>query len=239
MNTPPGIYTSAKALFWLGVAGAYGIVEAIIRAVRHLPPLYRNIARKLRSKAHDTDFYFSYRESGYIIQPGGNDFMNSRRDRLVALKRLEEVPFRYNWTGQGAVREEIFPESYRIQNLPCGTGSGPQRRIRFDKPLEKGKEAEYTLLLHCTRTGRAPEPFLSSKSHHRVDELLLRVVFPANLLPEKVFYVRRNADDVEVHREQIKERDPLTGEFRKIIKYAEPHEGHMLVWHFNEAQQAR
>lgn len=239
LDSAPGIYTSAKVLFWLGVAGAYGIVEAIGRAVRHLPPLYRKMMGKLRAKAHDSDFYFSYRENGYIIQPGGNEFMNSRRERIIALKRLEEVPFRYHWTGQGMVKEEIFPQSFRIQNLPSGTGYGPQRRIRFDRPLEKGRETEYTLLLYCTRTGRAPEPFLSSRSPHRVDELLLRVVFPVNLLPEKVFYVRRNADDVEVHREQIKERDPLTGEFRKIIKYAEPHEAHMLVWEFNEAQQVR
>ncbi len=236
MATPPDVYSSPKVLFFLAVAGAYGVIEAVGRGFRHLPPLYRKLTLSMRSKAHDTDFYYSYRESGYIVLPGGNEFMNSRRERVVALKRLEEVPFRYHWTGQGTVTEELYPEEFRIHNLQAGTGQGPQRRIRFDHALEKGKEAEYTLLLKCKRTGGAPHPFLSSSSPHRVDELLLRVVFPANLLPEKVFYVRRNADDVEIHREPIKERDRLTGEFRKLIKYAEPHESHMLVWQINESE---
>jgi hypothetical protein len=224
------LYSSPKLLFSLAVAGAYGVIEAIGRAFRHLPPLYRRIQNRFRSHVHDTEFYYSYRESGYIIMPGGDEFVNSRRDRVVAVKRIEEVPFRYTWTGQGEVQEELFPAPYQIRQLPGGTGQGPQKRIRFDSPLEKGKEAEYTLLLKCKRTGKAPEPYLSSRSGHRVDELLLRVVFPANLLPEKVFYVRRDADEIEVHREQIKERDRLTGEFRKLIKYAEPHQAHIIEW---------
>ncbi|HEY4354279.1 MAG TPA: hypothetical protein VGN16_00915 [Acidobacteriaceae bacterium] len=239
MSSLNDLYTSTKVLFWLGIAGAYGVAEAVGRAVRHAPPLYRRVKSSLRSKAHDTDFYFLYRESGYIVLPGGIEFISARRERVVALKRLEEVPLRYLWTGEGEVTEELYPESFRIQDLPQGVGEGPQRRIRFEKPIEKGKDIEYTLLLNCKRTGRMPEPFLSSKCPHRVDELLLRVVFPANLLPDKVFYIRRNADDVEVHREQIKERDRLTGEFRKLIKYAEPHEAHMLVWQSNESQQGR
>jgi hypothetical protein len=60
--------------------------------------------------------------------------------------------------------------------------------------------------------------------------LLLRVVFPANLLPEQVVYIKRDADGLEVHRETIKDRDRLTGEFRKLIKFAEPHFAHVLEW---------
>ncbi len=133
--------------------------------------------------------------------------MNSRRERVVALKKIEAVPFRYNWSGVGDVTTELYPETFSTVDLPGDTGQGRQRRIKFDRPVEKGKEVEYTLLIKCKRTGDAPGPYLISSSPHRVDELLLRVVFPANLLPDKVFYIRRNADDMEVHREQIRERE--------------------------------
>lgn len=237
MATFYDIYTSPKVLFGLAVLGAYGVVEAIGRGIRHIPPAVREIRQRLHSKARDTDFYYSYRESGYIVLPGGNEYMNSRRERLVALKRLDEVPLKYRWTGEGNITEELFPESFSIRSLPLEMGQTvPQRRIRFDKALERGQTTEYTLLLKCKRIGRPPEPYLSSQSPHRVDELVLRVVFPATLIPEKVFYVRRDADDVEVHREQIKDNDRLTGEFRKLIKYAEPHERHLLIWESNQTK---
>jgi hypothetical protein len=232
-------YSSPKVLFWLSLAGAYGVLEAIGRFFRHVPPLYRSLRARLRGRGHDTEFYYSYRESGYIIMPGGNEFVNSRRERVVAVKKLEEVPFQYTWTGEGEVQEELFPDTYEIRQLAGGTGQKPQKRVRFDATLEKGRETEYTILLKCKRTGREPQPFLSSRSSHRVDELLLRVVFPANLLPERVFYIRRNSDEIEVHREQIKERDRLTGEFRRLVKYAEPHESHIIEWQGSSAAEER
>jgi hypothetical protein len=201
------------------------------RLVRQVPPLYRNLKARWRNNAHDTDFYFSYRENGYIIMPGGTDFVNSRMERVVALKRLEGVPFTYKWTGEGQITEELFPDAYTLEDLPRIAGQILSRkRIKFGTALEKGKTAEYTVLLKCKQDGRGPEPFLSSKCHHRVDELLLRVAFPANLLPDHVVYVKRNADGIEIGRESIKERDRLTGEFRKLIKYAEPHVAHVLEW---------
>jgi hypothetical protein len=163
--------------------------------------------------------------------PGGTDFVSSRLERIVALRRIEGVPYTYKWSGEGTITEELFPDTYTLEKIPRTTGQTlSRRRIKFGTSLEKGKVAEYTVVLKCKQTGRAPEPFLSSRSPHRVDELLLRVVFPANLLPDQVVYLKRNADGVEIHREPIKERDRLTGEFRKLIKYAEPHVAHVLEW---------
>lgn len=236
-----GLYSSPKVLFWLTVLGLYGTAEGVGRLFRQLPPLFRKANNRWRSKAHDTDFYYSYRESGYIILPGGLDFVSSRRERVVALKRLEDVPFTYRWTGEGVVTEELFPEAYTLEDMPRISGQNQTRkRIKFGTALEKGKEAEYTILLKCKQTGRGPEPFVNAKSPHRVDELLLRVVFPSNLLPDSVVYVKRNADGVEIHRESIKERDRLTGEFRKLIKYAEPHVAHSIEWQSTSTvEQAR
>jgi hypothetical protein len=147
------------------------------------------------------------------------------------MKKLEEIPIAYNWSGQGAVREELFPAGFDLIEPPRVKGQrNVRKRIRFGKPLDKGDVAEYSLLLRCTQTGRAPEPFLGISTSHRVDELVMRVVFPANLCPNQVFYIKRNADGVEVHKETIAERDDLTGEFRKVIRYAEPHISHVLEW---------
>jgi hypothetical protein len=231
MTDPNGIYTSPGVLFWLAVLGLYGTVEGVIRLVRHIPPLYRYLKARWRNNTHDTDFYFSYRENGYVVMPGGTDYVNSRRERVVALKRIEDVPFTYQWTGEGTITEELFPDIYTLEDLPRITGQRAMRKhIKFGTPLEKGKVAEYTVVLKCKQDGRPPEPFLQSRSSHRVDELLLRVAFPANLLPDQVVYIKRNADGIELSRESIKERDRLTGEFRKLIKYAEPHASHVLEW---------
>jgi hypothetical protein len=129
------------------------------------------------------------------------------------------------------VTTELFPPSFSMEDFPRVHGQKSERkRIKFGSALEKGNETEYTVNLKCTQTGNAPAPYLSSKSPHRVDELLMRVVFPANLLPDQVVYIKRNADGVEINRQAIKERDQLTGEFRILIKYAEPHVEHVLEW---------
>lgn len=225
------IYSSPKVLFWLTAFGLYGTGEGMGRLVRNIPPMVRNIAARWKNHAHDTDYYFSYRESGYIIMPGGTDFVNSRRERVVALKHLDHVPLVYSWSGHGKITEELFPETYRMDEVPRVAGQTISRKwVKFTPPLEKGKSTEYTVLLKCKQDGKAPESFLSSQCHHRVDELLLRVVFPRDLVPSQVVYLKRNADGVETHRETIKELDRLTGEFRKLVKYAEPHVQHVLEW---------
>jgi len=43
--------------------------------------------------------------------------------------------------------------------------------------------------------------------------------------------------ELKYHREPIKERDRLTGEFRKLIKYAEPHVA--MFWSGKAFQQHR
>jgi hypothetical protein len=231
MTDPNGIYTSPRVLFWLAVLGLYGTMEGVGRLVRHIPPLYRYLKARWRSSARDTDFYYSYRESGYIIMPGGTDYVSSRRERVVALKHIEDVPFTYKWTGEGTITEELYPDTYTLEDLPRVVGqSSSRKRVKFGKALEKGDDAEYTVLLKCKQIGKGPEPLLSSLCHHRVDELLLRVAFPENLLPDQVVYIMRNADGIEKSRELIKEKDRLTGEFHKLIRYAEPHASHVLEW---------
>src|ERR1019366_4046643 len=112
------LYSSQKVLFWLAVLGLYGTCEGVGRLVKGLPPLFRRINNHLRSKTHDVDYFFAYRESGYVVMPGGSDFVNSRRERVVAVKRLEGVPFTYRWSGDGAIEEELFPDSYSLETLP-------------------------------------------------------------------------------------------------------------------------
>jgi len=227
----PAIYSSAKVLFWMTALGLYGTAEGVGRLVKGAPVVWRKLRHRMRSHAHDTEFYFSYRESGYIIMPGGDMYLNSRREKIVALRRLEEVPLSYDWSGQGVVKEELFPSEFSLVDAPRLTGQRRVRkRVKFSTPIEKGGSAEYVLLLRCSKMGTPPGPYLGSRCSHRVDELLLRVVFPEDMRPDKVFYIQRNADGVELSKETITEFDHLTGEFQKFIKDAEPHVDYMIEW---------
>jgi hypothetical protein len=95
-----GLYSSPKVLFWLTALGLYGTAEGIGRLVNKVPPLYRKIRNQMRSKAHDTAFYYSYRESGYNVMPGGEVFINSRRERVVAVNGSKKFLFHTNGAEQ-------------------------------------------------------------------------------------------------------------------------------------------
>jgi hypothetical protein len=72
----------------------------------------------------------------------------------VALKRIEVVPFTYRWSGEGSITEELFPDTFKLEKLEKLVGQTlTRRRIRFESPLDKGKEAEYTMVLKCKQDG--------------------------------------------------------------------------------------
>jgi hypothetical protein len=231
-NSPlSSLYSSAKVLFWLTVFGAYGFFDGIFQAIKYIPRLWRTLQTKWRNRSTDTDYYYAYRESGYrVLQPAGN-YWHVRKERIVALKPLSELPISYGWSGEGEITEEIVPDSYALVNLPKVIGHAlVRKRIMLNPPLEKGQSAEYNFILRCKQTGRAPDPFLSSRSSHRVDVLLLRVVFAPSLNPQKVYYVKRNSDMAEVTKERLQDTDFLTGEYKKQIDYPEPNLYHRIEW---------
>lgn len=224
-------YSSPRVLFWLTVAGAYGLAEAILRAIHGLPKLWIAVVAKWHNRSIDKDYYYAYRESGYRILNPGNQFLHIRSEKIIALKHLEEMPISFNWSGEGEVKEKVIPESLKTVTLAKVPGySTSRRRISLTPPLEKGQSTEYTYVVECKQIGKPPEPFLGSRSSHRVDVLVLRVVFPPTSKPKNVFYVKRNADLVEVDREHLKDVDHLTGAYSKRIEFAEPHLHHRIEW---------
>lgn len=129
--------------------------------------------------------------------------------------------------------ERVIPDCNVIEDVPRALGqAGTRRRLKLRPVLEKGHQTSYDFVIDCEATGRPPESFLSSRTSHRVDELLLRVVFPCNHLPRKVFYIERDGDGGETRKEELVSPDLLTGEYRKQVEFAEPHVDHRLEWEF-------
>lgn len=223
--------TFSDPTVWLAVLGTYGAIEASLRLVRAIPKWAGELKRKWQYRLLDKDFYFNKRESGYRVLEDGTTYLHVRRETVVALKTITEIPVSYSWTGEGTTAETVSPSKYRLEDVPRIKG---QTRIRkklvLDAPLGKGKSVTYTFEVKCTRTGKPPETFLGSLSSHRVDDLMLRVIFPIGGVPSKVFYAERDADGNELVKEPVSDVDPISGEFRRRIPFARPHIHHILEW---------
>ncbi len=228
---PPSLYSSTKVLFWLTVLGTYGAVEAVLKAIKFAPRVWRYGLARWHNRSTETDYYYSYRESGYRVMLPDGHYWHVRRERVVAMGKLYDMGLSYSWSGEGTTEESIAPDSFSVTNLPSIPGHKlSRRRITFNPPLEQGQSAEYTFIVRCKQTGQPPAPFLSTRSSHRVDVLVLRVVFAPGIEPKKVDYVKRNTQLEEVTRERLPHKDFLTGEYRKQIDYPEPHIYHRIEW---------
>lgn len=218
-------------MLFLSILGAYGGIEAIFKLVRYTPRAYRALIARWQNRSAEKDYYYKYRETGYMICSDKVSFHHVRRETVVAMKKLQEVPIRYVWSGTGGTTERLIPPNYKIEDVTKAPGqTGIRKRIIFDKMLEKREEASYNFIVDCQVTGAPPETFLGSISSHRVDELVLRVVFPRDAIPQDIHYVRRNHDLQEFHREPVDSVDYLTGEVRKRIMAPQLHMYHRIEW---------
>jgi hypothetical protein len=102
--------------------------------------------------------------------------------------------------------------------------------MRPDAALSKNSTAEYIFTVKCTVTGKQPESLLGSQSSHRVDELVLRVIFALAKMPVHVWHVVQDADGNELSRQAIDRFDSITGEYRQHIKRPDAHRIYVLEW---------
>ena len=227
------LYSSAKVLFWLTVLGTYGFIEAILRLYRYIPRLYPWASWRWYNRTSDKEFYFRHREFSCRVYPGGQQYLVVREETVVARAKLSSVPISYQWTAQGPISERILPESLALVDAQRIKGqTSVRKRIQFKSELEKGQEQTYTFILRCCCTPNSPppEPFLSSTSNHRVDRLILRVIFPVDEMPKRVFRVEQDRDGHELARCQIELTDYVNGEYRVEIRQPRAHTTYLLEW---------
>ena len=228
---PVGISSSPKLLLTLAILGAYGAIEGVCRLVRVVPVWWKRLKGWWRSKTRDEEFYFVSRETGVFMDPDAKRFHYVRQEKVRAIKHVERIPISYRWSGTGTITPRVIPDCHILEDSPRGVGQiSTTKRLILHPPLEKSKEAEYYFILDCEIGDRAPEPYVSSATSHRVDKLIIRAVFPYNQIPRRVFYIERDADGFERVKEELKLPDILTGEFRKQVLYAEPHIRYILQW---------
>jgi len=221
----------AKWIVIWGLLGAYGAMEAGLRTLRGVPRAWSWSRYHWRNRHLAKDFYYKHREYAYRISPDGRTYLHVRRETVVAQKALIEIPISYRWTGEGEVEAGVEPSSFSLTDAARIKGQTRTRKlIRPDQALRKGDEAEYTFTVKCAVTGKPPEPFLGCQSSHRVDELILRVLFSLQRLPLRVWYVTQNPDGQEISREAVERFDPITGEYRKHINHPDAHILYILEW---------
>jgi hypothetical protein len=234
---PPTLWDHLSNAKWIviwGVLGAYGAIEAFFRLLHGAPKLWYSVSYRWRNRQLGNNFYYKFREASYRIFPEGRRFLYIRRETVVSTKNeLTEVPFSYRWTGDGTVTQSIIPGSFKLADAPRIRGQSSQRKsVQFDKPLAKKEEQTYTITLDCSATGKMPEDFLGSTSSHRVDQLVMRVIFPLERLPKLIFCVSLDKDGHEISRQAAPAIDPITGECRYEIMRPEAHTVYQIDWEY-------
>jgi len=219
-------------LTYLVILGAIGAPEVFVRACRSLKVFWNTTLLQIRHPSVFKDFYFITRDFGYRIMEDGNTYLNVRRETVVSkVKRLESIPFRYMWSGQGKIEEAIQPKTMTIRDRPKLAGKVDTRRsIFFERPLRKREKCSLVLHIKCVASEKHPEPFISSTSTRRVDKLILRVAFPLGRHPTHVAYRLLDDDGNEKSRRMLECSDYLTGEYRVEIKYPKPFYEHRIEW---------
>lgn len=217
---------------YLGILGALGAPSTIYHAGRWLRRFWHTRFLRFRYRSIHNDFYYKSRDFGYRVMEDGVTYLSVRRETIVPLKdNVEGVTVFYRWTGNGTVTECVSPNTVRIKDAPKILGKLSTRRIiTFEGGLEKGKEYSYTISLSCQAKNGQPESFLSSQSSRRVDNLILRVAFPIDKRPEHVTYRMLDSDGNEKESSTVELGDPLTGEYRKHIRYPRPSFEHRIEW---------
>jgi len=232
-NQAVPFYASAKVLFVLAVLGAWGAIDAALKAYKYVPRAYRWLHWRWYNRQIDKDFYFKYREAAYRIAPGKTQFLYVRKETVVALQELKEIPVSYRWTGDGKITEQVLPGNLHLTDAQRVKGQiNTRKRIQVNDGLAKGEEITYTFVVRCQAGTKEPEPFLGSESSHRVDRLVLRAVFPVGEQPGTVYCVEHNADKIEIRRSQIEEYDYINGEYRVEIFQPRAHITYSIEWEY-------
>lgn len=214
-----------------GLLGTYGAVEAFFRLLKGVPKAFNWVRYHWRNRHLAKDFYYKRREYAYRIGADQRTYLHMRRETVVALQRITEIPVSFRWTGEGEVETSIEPGTFSLVDAARIKGQTRTRKlIRPDTALEKRGTAEYTFTVKCTVNGKQPESFLGSQSSHRIDELILRVIFGLSHMPNHVWFVVQNPDGQETLREVIDRCDPITGEYRKLVKRPDAHLIYILEW---------
>jgi len=158
--------------------------------------------------------------------------LNVRRETVVSMiKKLESIPIKYRWSGDGEISVEIEPNALAIRDRPPLAGKVDTRKsIFFEKPLDKKESCSFVIRMRCIASRHQPEPFISSMSIRRVDKLILRVAFPIDRHPSHVTYRLLDADGLETSHKALECSDHLTGEYRAEIKYPKPFYEHRIEW---------
>jgi hypothetical protein len=217
---------------YLGILGAVGAPSTIYHAARWAGRFWHTTFLRVRHPSIHKDFYYKSRDFGYRVMEDGTTYLNVRRETIIPLsKTVSGVPVTYRWTGSGDITETVLPNTVTIQDAQRIVGKMSIRRsVHFQGGLEKGKEYSYTLLLSCKATNHQPDSFLASRSSRRVDNLTLRVAFPIDKRPAHVTYRVLDSDGTERERLALELSDPLTGEYRKEIRYPRPFFEHRIEW---------
>ena len=221
---------------WMQVTGfvlsAIGSSVAMIYIVRVARLWISEWQRRRGNKQARRDFYYLFREAGYRIIEPGRRYLSVRRERIKALRDgLEGIHLLYSWTGQGTVQESHSPTKYTKEELDAIPGKPFVRRfLRFDHPLAKGEEAEYEFSLDCNVKESAPLSFLLVRFEHRVDELIMRVVFPPDSHPEQVTHCQRFSSGEASSGVENLPIDTLTGEVTKHVRHPLPYKDYLIEW---------
>jgi hypothetical protein len=224
----------AKWIVIWGLLGAYGAVEAFFRLLRGIPRIFAWVGYHWRNRNLAKNFYYKYREGAYRISPDGRSYLYVRKEIVVALERLTEIPISFRWTGEGSADVTIQPDSFTLADAARVRGQNRTRKlIRPNTELKKHDTADYTFTVKCAVTGNQPENFLGSQSSHRVDELVLRVIFALARMPAHVWHVVQDQDGREISRQAIDRYDPITGEYRRHIKRPDAHLIYVLEWEWD------
>lgn len=216
---------------WLGILGALGAPAVIWKIIhlagRALYPLWIRISER----GLISDFYYKRREIGYRISSDEQNYVFVRNETITACEELSALPLRYRWTAEGDFDERVTPTTYSLRDAQRERGEiGRRKQVVLNPPLRKGKTTNVVLTVKCTRHTGSPEKMLSISSPRRVDELVLRVIFPLESIPSNVHYRVLDADGEEIKKERIEDYDILTGEFKKRIIRPKRLVAHRIEW---------
>jgi hypothetical protein len=217
---------------YLAILGTLGAPSTIWKAYQWISRLWNTSFLRFRYRSIHNDFYYKNRDFGYRVMEDGVTYLNVRRETVVPLvKGVAGIPINYRWTGIGDITPTLLPNNLTLEDAPKIVGKISVRKlVRFESPLDKRREYSYNVLLSCRADNHQPEPFISSGSSRRVDNLTLRVAFPVDKRPKHVTYRVLDSDGNESAREVLDLSDPLTGEYRKEIKYPRPFSEHRIEW---------
>jgi hypothetical protein len=220
---------------------AISILGSVLLVARQI---VREFLRRYRNRHARQDFYYKERLMCYRLLEDGQTCWQLRIDEVVPLREnLTSVPLGYGWTGEGDVTEDVkvLAPSDRTGNVRVGT---PAYGGRFNRYLYcdinpkipkrwlfwKQESCKVQFDVRAKPIQKKPEPFLASRSEHRVDKLVLRVAFRLDRIPAQVVFRVLNNMNENQEPQKVLEPDPFTGEFAVVVNGARPHVRYYIGW---------